>query len=73
MYILAQHFEEEQDQEVVCLITGERYVFLEGDDLTLINPKYHEGALQNLPNRFFKTPFIKRYDSGQIRVFGSID
>lgn len=73
MYIHAKHFTEEQEQEVVCLFTGERYVYLEGNDLSLIDPKYLEDALDSLPNRFFKLPFIKRHDSGQIRVFGGID
>lgn len=73
MYIPSQHFTEEQEQEVVCLFTGEKYVYLEGDDLTLIDPKYHEGAIERLPSRFFKMPFIVRKNDGQVRVFGSID
>lgn len=73
MYIPADNFEEEQEQEIVCLITGERYVYLEGNNLSIIEPKYLKGAIESLPTRFYKTPFIKRNGNGQIRVFGSID
>jgi len=73
MYIPAHHFAEEQEQEIVCLFTGERYVYLEGNDLSLIDPKYHEGAIESLPSRFYKMPFIVRHQNGQVRVFGGID
>ena len=73
MYALSKHFEEEPELEIVCLLTNEKYVYLEGDDLSLIDPKYHEGALDSLPARFTKQPFIIRKSNGQIRVFGSID
>lgn len=73
MYIPSHHFEEEQEQEVICVFTGERYVYLEGDDLTLIDPKYHEGALESLPNKFFKVPFMVMHGEGNLRVFGSVD
>lgn len=73
MYIHTKHFKGEQDQEVVCLITGESYVYLEGHDKTLIHPEYLEDALEALPPRFYKMPFIKRQANGHIRVFGSVD
>lgn len=56
MYIPSRHFEE-PEQEIVCLLTGESYVYLEGGNLSLIDPKYHEGALEELPERFFRHPW----------------
>jgi hypothetical protein len=73
MYVSSKHFKEEPEQEIICLFTEERYVHMEGNDLTLIDPMYHEGAVESLPSRFFKTPFIVRKPNGQVRVFGSID
>lgn len=73
MYVHIKHFTEEPEQEIVCLFTGESYVYMEGNTSTIIDPKYHEDAIDTLPNRFFKTPFIRRYPNGQIRVFGSIE
>ena len=73
MYVLSQHFSEEPEQEVVCLFTNERYVHLEGNDKSIIEKKFLEGAVESLPSRFYKMPFIKRYDNGQVKVFGNID
>lgn len=67
MYIPSQHFEN-PEQEVVCLLTGESYVHLEGSDLTLIDPKYHEGAIQELPKRFFYHPMAIGKGNGQIKI-----
>jgi hypothetical protein len=63
---------ENPEQEIVCLITGESYVYIEGDDLSIIDPKHVNGAIDALPNRFYKQPFIIRTQNG-IRVFGSIE
>ena len=71
MYSPSCNFEN-SDVEIVCLFTGESYVYVEGDDKTLIDPKYTNGAIDQLPNRFFKQPFIVRKDNG-VRVFGSIE
>jgi hypothetical protein len=71
MYVPAANLKKEVDQEIVCLFTGESYVFLEGDEKTLT--EQHEGAIDSLPSRFYKLPFIKRSSNGQIRVFGSIE
>jgi len=73
MYAPSHHFEEEPEVEIVCLFTNERYVYLEGNDKTIIDAKYHEGSVDSLPNRFFKMPFVRRQDNGSVRVFGSID
>lgn len=53
-------------------MTGESYVYIEGNDLSLIDPKYLNGAIETLPTRFYKQPFIVRKGDG-IRVFGSIE
>lgn len=71
MYSPSSNFDN-PDQEIVCLMTGESYVYLEGDDTTLLDSKYVNGAIDTLPNRFFKQPFIIRRGDG-IRVFGSIE
>lgn len=73
MYTPSKNFETPQEQEIVCLLTGESYVFLEGNDMSLVDSKYHAGALDALPRRFFTTPWIIRNSQGQVRVFGSIE
>jgi hypothetical protein len=67
MYIPSRHFEN-PEQEVTCLITGESYVYLEGDDLSLIDPKYHEGSITELPKRFFQHPTGISKGNGQVRI-----
>lgn len=73
MYVPASNFDVEQEQEVICLYTGERYVHLEGGDTTLIDPKYLKDSIEILPPRFYKTPFVLRTPNGQVRVFGRLD
>lgn len=71
MYSPSSNFEN-PEQEIVCLMTGESYVYIEGDDVSLIDPKYLNGAIDTLPLRFFKQPFVVRKGDG-IRVFGSLE
>lgn len=73
MYSPSNNFSEEQDLEIVCLMTGESYVYVEGNEKSIVDPKLTQGAIDLLPSRFFKTPFIRRYPDGQVRVFGSLD
>jgi hypothetical protein len=67
MYIPSSHFEN-PEQEIVCLLTGESYVYLEGDNMDLIDPKYHEGAVLELPKRFFQHPYGINKGDGKIKV-----
>ena len=67
MYIPSRHFEN-PEQEVTCLITGESYVYLEGNDLALIDPKYHDGAIEELPKRFFYYPMALAKGNGQFKI-----
>jgi hypothetical protein len=67
VYIPSHHFEE-PEQEVVCLLTGESYVYLEGNDLTLIDPKYHDGAIERLPERFFQHPLAVNKGGNQVKI-----
>jgi hypothetical protein len=71
MYIPSSNIET-PEQEVVCLMTGESYVYIEGDKTSIIDPKLCEGAVDSLPTRFFKQPFVVRKGGG-IRVFGSLE
>lgn len=64
---------ENPEQEIVCLMTGESYVYIEGNDKSIMDPKLREGAIDYLPNRFFKQPWVINKGNGQIRVFGSIE
>jgi hypothetical protein len=73
MYVQSTHLKSDPEQEIVCLFTGESYVHLEGGDTTLIQKEILEGALEELPPRFYRMPFIIRNNQGQIRVFGSIE
>jgi hypothetical protein len=68
MYIPSKHFENPQ-QEIICPWTGEAYVHLEGDDLTLIDSKYHDGALDRLPRRFYQSPIVMPMGNGQAKIF----
>jgi hypothetical protein len=67
MYIPSKHFEN-PEQEVVCLLTGESYVYLEGDDMSLLDTKYHEGAIQELPKRFFYHPMGINKGNGNFKI-----
>lgn len=67
MYILSKHFEN-PEQEIVCPLTGESYVYLEGNDLAMIDQKYHEGALEILPRRFSQGAILMPDRNGQGKV-----
>ncbi len=71
MYIPSNNLEN-PEQEIVCLMTGESYVYLEGNELSIISPEKLAGAVDSLPVRFFKQPFVVRSGNG-IRVFGSLE
>lgn len=73
MYVPVQNFDVEQDQEIVCLYTGESYVYLEGNENSIIEPKHAQGSCNDLPPRFYKVPFVVRSPNGQVRVFGRLD
>ena len=60
------------DQEIVCLMTGESYVYIDGNDKSIMDPKLREGAIDSLPLRFFKSPWVVRSGNG-VRVFGKIE
>lgn len=63
---------ENPDQEIVCLMTGESYVHMEGNDNSIIDPKLLVGAIDELPLRFFKQPWVIRSGNG-VKVFGRIE
>lgn len=67
MYVLSKNLPD-QAQEVYCLLTGESYVYLEGDNDSLLNPTLLEGAVDSLPDRFYRTPWVIKRPDGQIRV-----
>lgn len=67
MYIMSKHFEN-PEQEIVCTLTNEAYVYMECDSLSSIDPKYHEGALEVLPRRFFQGAILMADRNGQGKV-----
>jgi hypothetical protein len=67
------HNVENPEVEIVCLMSGESYVHIEGNDRSIIDPKLKDGAIDTLPLRFFKQPFVVNKGNGQIRVFGSLE
>jgi hypothetical protein len=67
MYIPAQNFSEQQDLEVYCPISGERYVWVDADNSSQLPPHLSPGAIERLPNRFFQQPLVSRHEN-QIRV-----
>jgi hypothetical protein len=68
MYIPSKNFDTPQDQELFCPLTGESYVYMECDSLSAIDEKYHNGALELLPQRFFQQAMIMRNADGNISV-----
>jgi hypothetical protein len=68
MYILSKHFETPAEQEIVCPWTGESYVYMECDGLSAIDSKYHEGALETLPRRFYQQPIVFNKGGGQVQI-----
>jgi hypothetical protein len=71
MYVPAHNIEN-PEQEIVCLMTGESYVYLDGDNTSLTRPEHVKDAIDALPPRFYKQPFIVR-KGNSIRVFGGIE
>lgn len=67
MYVLSKNLTN-HEQEIYCLFTGESYVHLEGNEASLLDPKVLEGALDILPERFYRTPWVIKRPDGQIRV-----
>jgi hypothetical protein len=68
MYILSKHFETPAEQEIVCPWTGESYVYVECDSLSAIDSKYHEGALETLPRRFYQQPIVFNKGGRQVQI-----
>jgi hypothetical protein len=67
MYILSNKIEN-PEQEIFCPWTGESYVYI--DDVNNIEDKtILEGALEILPERFFKRPMAIRDNNGQVKIF----
>lgn len=67
MYVLSKHFEN-PEQEIICALTSEAYVYVEGDSLSAIDPKYHEGALEVLPRRFSQGAILMPDRNGNGKV-----
>jgi hypothetical protein len=66
MYIPSKNIEN-PDQEIICIWTGESYVYVE--DINTIEDKTKlEGALEILPERFFKRPLAMRSPEGQVKI-----
>jgi len=68
MYILSKHFEN-PEQEIICILTGEAYVYVEVSEDKPLDEKYKEGALETLPRRFSQSPVaIFNKGGGRIEV-----
>jgi hypothetical protein len=63
MYVLSKNFEN-PEQEIVCPWTGESYVYVD----KIENPDHNDGALEILPERFFKRPLPLRCPDGQVKL-----
>jgi hypothetical protein len=72
MYVPSQNVEN-PETEVYCALTGESYAYISGHEYSLLDPKICEGAIDNLPERFFKQLWVIRSNNGQIRVFGRVE
>ena len=67
MYVLSKHFEN-PEQEIICPLTGEAYVYVQVSAETPLDEKYQEGALETLPRRFYQKPHLFYKGEGQIAV-----
>lgn len=56
------------DVEIVCPFTGESYVYIEGDDTSAIEPKLAQGAIDMLPERFYRSPWAIKLPNNQVRI-----
>ena len=64
---------ENPEQEIICVMTGESYVYIDGNEKSIMDPKLKDGAIDSLPNRFFMHPWVIKTHDGQIRVFGRLE
>lgn len=67
MYTPSQNVPD-SEVEIVCPFTGESYVYIEGDDMTAIDPRLAQGAVDVLPERFYRSPWAIKLPDNQIRI-----
>jgi hypothetical protein len=73
MYIPSSNLDTPQEQEIVCVLTGESFVHVEGGKSSIIDPKHLNGSVDRLPSRFYSTPWVIRDSQGRIRVFSRFE
>jgi hypothetical protein len=66
MYVLSTHFEN-PEQEIICPLTLESYVYVEVSEDKPLDEKYKEGALETLPRRFYQLP-VALFNKGGGRI-----
>jgi len=54
--------------EIVCISTGESYVYVDGDDTSTMDPKLAQGAIDMLPVRFYRYPWAVKLPNNQVRI-----
>jgi len=60
----------QKDQEIVCMYTGESYVYVDDSEKENLSPEQLSEAIEILPERFHKHPKVLRAPNGEIRVYG---
>ncbi len=60
----------QKDTEIVCLYTGESYVYVDDNELESLPHDVISEGVEILPERFHKHPKVLRGPNGEIRVYG---
>lgn len=68
MYIPSSNFQEPQQVEIICTMTGEAYVHLENDDPRLADPNISRGGIETLPTRFHQHPIVTNQGNNQFHI-----
>jgi len=66
MYVPTSNLTFPSDVEIICPLTGESYVWIDGDVATSQSPPL--GAIDRLPERFHRRPIAFKLPNNQINV-----
>jgi hypothetical protein len=67
MYTPSSNFSIPPDVDILCPMTGESYVYMDGEAANAPYP-YSVGAVDRLPDRFHKHPSAFKLPNGQVRI-----
>lgn len=65
MYVPSNNFSTPPDVEIICPLTGESYVYIDGE---AENSTQYSGALERLPVRFHRHPVAFKQADNQLKI-----